>query len=290
MDSAKVTAIVNWESSTCVKNVQSFLGFANFYWRFIKGFSQLASPLTALTQKDIKFNWSSATEQAFQALKAAFTSALILVMFNLDKPLTVESDSSDCVTGGVLSQSDSQGVLHSVAYFSTRMSPAECNYDIYNKELLAIIRTFEEWRPELDGAAEQVQVITDHKNLEYFMIIKQLSCRQAHWSEFLSRFNFAIQYHPGKLNSRADALTRQSVDFPQDDKDPWHACHQQLVIKPHNLFTALKKHLSLRPAALNPVPTVEEVTDQDQLQELIITAYTEDSLTIEVVQALCTGA
>ena len=172
MDSAKVTAIVNWESSTCVKDVQSFLRFANFYRRFIKGFSQLASPLTALTQKDIKFDWSSAAEQAFQALKAAFTSALILVMFNLNKPLTVESDSSDCITEGVLSQSDSQGVLHSVTYFSTCMSPAECNYDIYNKELLAIIRAFEEWRSELEGAAEQVQVITEHKNLKYFMITK----------------------------------------------------------------------------------------------------------------------
>ena len=290
MNPAKVTAIANWESSTCVKDVQSFLRFANFYWHFIKGFSQLASPLTALTQKDIKFNWSLAAEQAFQALKAAFTSALILVMFNLNKPSTVESDSSDCITEEVLSQSDSQGVLHSVAYFSTCMSSAECNYDIYNKELLAIICAFEEWRPELEGAAEQVQVITDHKNLEYFMITKQLSCRQAHWSEFLSRFNFAIQYHPGKLNSCADALTHQSVNFSQNDKDLWHACHQQLVIKPHNLFTTLKEYLSLHSAALNPVLTVEVVTDQDQLQELIITAYTEDPLAIEVVQALHTGA
>ena len=93
-------------------------------------------------------------------------------MFDPDKPSTVESDSSDCVTGEVLSQPDSQGVLHPVAYFFTRMAPAECNYNIYDKELLAIIRAFEEWRPELEGAAEQVQVITDHKNLEYFMTTK----------------------------------------------------------------------------------------------------------------------
>ena len=93
-------------------------------------------------------------------------------MFNLNKLLTVKSDSSDCITEEVLSQSDSQRVLHSVTYFSTCMSSAECNYDIYNKKLLIIIRAFEEWRPELESAAEQVQVITDHKNLEYFMIIK----------------------------------------------------------------------------------------------------------------------
>ena len=146
-------------------------------------------------------------------------------MFDSDKPSTVESDSSDCVTGKVLSQPDSQGVLHPVTYFSTCMASAECNYDIYDKELLAIICTFEEWRPELEGAAEQVQVITDHKNLKYFMTTKQLSRRQARWSEFLSRFNFAIQYHPGKLNSWVDALTRRSADFPQDDQDPHHAHH-----------------------------------------------------------------
>ena len=96
-------------------------------------------------------------------------------MFDLNKFSIVESDSSDCVTEGVLSQSDSQGVLHSVTYFFTCMASAECNYDIYDKELLVIICAFEEWRPELEGAAEQVQVITDHKNLEYFMTTKQLS-------------------------------------------------------------------------------------------------------------------
>ena len=93
-------------------------------------------------------------------------------MFNLNKLLTVESDSSDCVTGEILSQSDSQRVLHSVIYFSTCMSSAECNYDIYNKELLAIIHIFEEWRSKLEGATEQIQVITDYKNLEYFIITK----------------------------------------------------------------------------------------------------------------------
>ena len=93
------------------------------------------------------------------------------------------------------------------------MASAECNYDIYDKELLVIICTFKEWRSELKETAEQVQVITDHKNLKYFMIIKQLSCCQAHWSEFLSQFNFIIQYCSEKLNNCADALTHWSIDF-----------------------------------------------------------------------------
>lgn len=248
--------------------------------------------MTALTKKDTQFYWSLAAEKAFQELKQAFSSAPILVMFDSDKPSTVESDSSDCVTGGVLSQPDSQGVLHPVAYFSTCMAPAECNYDIYDKELLAIICAFEEWRPELEGAAEQVQVITDHKNLEYFMTTKQLSRCQACWSESLSQFNFAIQYCSGKLNNCADALTHRSADFPQDDQNPQHARHQQLVIKPHNLSTALQEHLSLCPVAMDPAPEDEpavETTDQEELRALIATAYTEDPRALEVVQALRTG-
>ena len=144
MNPVKISVIVNWKAFICVKDIQSFLGFANFYWWFIKEFSQLVSPLTALTCKNIKFNWNATEKQTFQTLKTAFSSASILVMFDSDKPFTVKSDSSDCVTDKVLSQPDSQGVLYSVTYFSTWMASAECNYDIYNKELLAIICAFEE--------------------------------------------------------------------------------------------------------------------------------------------------
>ena len=90
------------------------------------------------------------------------------------------------------------------------MAPAECNYEIYDKELLVIIRAFEIWRPELEGTEKPVTVISDHKNLEYFITTKLLSRRQARWSKFLSRFNFKITYRPETLNRRADTLTRQS--------------------------------------------------------------------------------
>ena len=103
MNSVKISVIVNWKALICVKNIQSFLEFANFYQRFIKGFSQLVSPLTVFTCKNIKFNWITTEEQAFQTLKTAFFSASILVMFNSDKLFTVKSDSSDCVTDEVLS-------------------------------------------------------------------------------------------------------------------------------------------------------------------------------------------
>ena len=91
----------------------------------------------------------------------------------------METDASDYVTASVLSQIGPNGILRPVAFFSQKHSPAECNYEIYDKELLAIIRAFEEWRPELEGSGMPVQVITDHRNLEYFMTTKTLTRRQA---------------------------------------------------------------------------------------------------------------
>jgi len=127
----------------------------------------------------------------------------------------LETDSSDFVSAGVLSQYDDNGVLHPIAFFSKKHTATECNYEIYDKELLAIVRCFEEWRPELEGASSPVQVISDHRNLEYFMSTKLLNRRQARWSEFLSRFNFKITYRPGKQGEKPDALTRRSADLPK---------------------------------------------------------------------------
>ena len=194
MDPKKTMAIREWQSPKCVKDVQAFLGFANFYRRFIQGFSALAALLSALTRKDTPFIWREETEAAFQALKKAFTTAPILHHFDPERALIVETDATDYVSAGILSQHDNEGRLHPVAFFSKKHTPAECNYEIYDKELLAIIRTFEEWRPELEGAAHPISVISDHKNLEYFMTTKQLNRRQVRWVEYLSRFNFIITY------------------------------------------------------------------------------------------------
>lgn len=103
-----------------------------------------------------------------------------------------------------------------MAFFLKKHSATECNYEIYDKELLAIVRCFEEWRPELEGTPSPVRVITDHRNLEYFTITKLLNRRQARWSEFLSRFNFKITYRPGKQGAKPDALTRRSEDLPKE--------------------------------------------------------------------------
>ena len=189
------------------------VSIANFYRRFIKGYSDVVSPLTALTKKEqgkhAPFVWGPAQQDVCDRLKTAFTTAPILAHFDFDRQIVVETDASDFVSAGVLSQYDDQGILHPVAYFSKKHSPAECNYEIYDKELMAIVRCFEEWRPHLEGAPTPVQVLSDHKNLEYFMSTKLLSRRQARWSEFLSRFDFQIIYRPGKQGGKPDALTRR---------------------------------------------------------------------------------
>ena len=162
-----------------IKDVQSFLGFANFYRRFIYGYSKIAALLTHLICKDVAFKQFSECEDAFNTLKRAFTSDVILHHYNSDLKLVIKTDASDYVSEGILLQYDENNVLHPVAYFFKKHSPAECNYEIYNKELIVIVCIFKEWRPELEGLSTPVKVITDHKNLEYFMLTKQLSCCQA---------------------------------------------------------------------------------------------------------------
>ena len=166
MNSAKVSTIVKWPSLMNIKDIQSFLSFANFYQRFIYGYSKLASPLTHLIKKDVPFEWTTECQSAFDALKKAFMSDVILHHYNLNLKIIVETDASDYVSEGILSQYDKNDILHPIAYFSKKHNSAECNYEIYDKELIAIICAFKEWRSELEDSTYPIDVITDHKNLE----------------------------------------------------------------------------------------------------------------------------
>ena len=136
-----------------------------------------------------------------------------------------------------MSQHDDNGILHPVAFFLKKHTPAECNYEIYNKELMVIIRCFEEWQVELESTPHPIQVLSDHRNLEYFMSTKLLNCQQVRWSEFLSRFNFQITYRLGKLGGKPDTLTRRSGNLPKEGDE--RLLHQsQTVFKPHNLMVS----------------------------------------------------
>ena len=134
MDPVKTSAIDTWESPKCVKDVQGFLGFANFFRRFIKDFAKLASYFTALIRKDKEFQWTPIQKTAFQAIKEAFSSAPVLLHFDPDKECTVKTDASDYVSGAVFSQPDHEGILRPMAFMSHRHLLAECNNKIYDKK------------------------------------------------------------------------------------------------------------------------------------------------------------
>jgi hypothetical protein len=150
--------------------VQSFLGFTNFYHRFIKGFSDLAQPLFNLTWNNSDWHWNGPEISAFESIHMHVVSAPILIFPDDNKPFRVEADSSDFAMGAVLSQqSPTDNMWHPVAYYSKSLNAVERNYEIHDKEMLAIICALEDWRHFLEGACHKFEIWTDHKNLQYFM-------------------------------------------------------------------------------------------------------------------------
>ena len=188
-DPAKVLAVAEWPTPTTRKQLQRFLGFANFYRRFIRDYSRVAAPLTKLTSVKAPFVWSPAADAAYVKLKCLFSSAPVLSHPDPAVPFVVEVDASDSGVGAVLSQrTTSDQKLHPCAFFSRRLTPAERNYDVGNRELLAVVLALQEWRHWLEGSTHPFVVWTDHKNLSYLRSARRLNSRQARWALFLGRF------------------------------------------------------------------------------------------------------
>ena len=202
MDPVKVAGVHDWPTLENRTDVQAFIGFVNFYHRFIRDFSTIARPLFDLTHSDKAWNWDIKEQDAFEHLKTAVTTA--------SEPFRIEADSSDFASGAILSQQlPGEEKWHPVAFYSKSLSPVERNYEIHDKEMLAIIRALEEWRHFLEGARHPVEIWTDHKNLEYFMTAKKLNRRQARWSLYLARFDFKLTHRPGRSMGKPDALSRR---------------------------------------------------------------------------------
>ena len=296
MDQEKIASVLNWPKPENFKDIQSFLGFANCYKRFIKDFSKHVAPLNTLAKKDILFQWGLDQQKAFDDFKITFTTAPILFHFDPNKQAVVETDASDYVTAGIFFQYDDNGQLRPVVYFFCKMSPAECNYEIYDKKLLTIINAFELWKSELEKIEKPVQVVTDHKNLEYFMSSKLLSRRQARWSEFLFRFNFEIIYRPGSMNNRADALTRRSGDVPKKRDNrrqfQWQTVLKKKNLKIQQLILAINDD-ELSPITGNSLPTPSDSKTNDEpsvtINDPIGTVYAKNERTQEIFNALNTG-
>lgn len=223
MEPERISSVQDWPRPQCVRDVQVFIGFANFYRRFIRAFSKIARPLTAMLKttgpkvpKSDHFLTPEAIE-AFDSLKQAFVTAPVLRHFDVQLPVRIETDASGYAIGGILCQQDNEGHWHPVAYFSRKMIPAERNYETHDAELLAIVEAFKHWRHYLEGSQHEVLVLTDHNNLRKFMDTKRLSGRQVRWAQELSRYNFRIDYRQGTHNP-ADALSRPAQQDTDDDE------------------------------------------------------------------------
>ena len=219
MDPARVATVAQWPRPRTYHDLQVFLGFANFYRRFIFNFSGVARPLTRLLTGMVKgrkpgeIEWTSDAEQAFSKLCASFTSAPMLRHFVPSLPIRVETDASVYALSGILTQKHEDCLWHPVAYHSRKLEAAEHNYETHDQELLAIVDCFRTWRHYLEGAQQPVEVLTDHQVLEGFLKQKALSRRQARWYTQLASIDFTISHRPGSRNP-ADGPSRRS-DYVQ---------------------------------------------------------------------------
>ena len=277
MAADKVQVIRDWPEPRKVKDIQSFLGFANFYRRFIYNFSDITVPLTRLTRKNVPFVFGDAQREAFNYLKSAFASAPILTHWIPDRPIIVETDASDYALAAILSIELEDGEIHPVAFHSRSFNPTELNYDVHDKELFAIFEAFRIWRHYLDGSALPIDVVTDHKNLEYFATTKILNRRQARWAEYLCQFNIIIRFRPGKLGAKPDALTRRWDVYAKEGGNDY------AKVNPHNfrpIFTQEQLSVSLRATSLISLAfRGASLMDVEQLHADIRVAYASDLLT-----------
>jgi hypothetical protein len=296
MDPSKVKTIQDWPEPRKVKDIQSFLGFANFYRRFIQNYSEIIIPLTCLTRKNVPWQWTDERRSAFNALKASFISAPILAHFIPGAPLIVETDASDYAVAAILSTISEDKEIHPIAFFSRTLGTSELNYDTHDKELLAIHAAFKNWRHYLEGAETPIDVVTDHKNLEYFTSVRMLTRRQARWAEFLCQFNLHIRFRPGKLGTKPDSLTRRWDVYPKEGDSDYasvnpHNFHtifnQEQLALSRRAFTEQQLAASLRASTLaEPVLRASVIMDNEQLRQDIRNSYALDPITTQALQSI----
>ncbi|KAL4339218.1 hypothetical protein GQ457_08G027450 [Hibiscus cannabinus] len=249
VDPNKVQTILDWRPPRNVSEVRSFLGLAGYYRRFMKGFSVIALPLTKLLRKDQPFEWSKDRQRIFDKLKQALTHAHVLIQPEPGKEFTVYSDASHSGLGCVLMQDD-----NFVAYASRQLKSHELNYPTHDLELAAIVFALKIWRHYLYG--EKCHMFTDHKSLKYLLTQKDLNLREMRWMELLKDYDLVIDYHPGKANVVADALSRKPNSA-------------SLAINAHFRLTKERKFLSKLQVQSDLVSRIRELQRMDpELQKI----------------------
>jgi hypothetical protein len=210
-DPEKAKAIVDWPRPASVKEVQQLLGLWNFYRRFIPGYAAIVAPITDLLKgKSKEIRWLEAQAAAFVKITVLFTSGKTPILRHYDpsRPALVETDASDFAIAGILSQKFEDGKLHPVDFISRKLSQPELNYDVFDKQMLAIVFSLRKWSYFLQGAEHKTIVYSDHQNLTYFKTAVSLNRRQARWAEELQSYTFDLFYRKGSANQKADTLSR----------------------------------------------------------------------------------
>jgi hypothetical protein len=200
VDLAKITAIMDWKTPSIVLEIQSFLGLAGYYRRFIEGFSKIAKPMTSLLEKGKEFKWTEECQESFDQLRSKLMAAPVLIMPNLQKNFDIYCDASRQGLGYVLMQEG-----HVITYASRQLRKHELNYPTHDLELAAVVHALKIWRHYIMGT--KCRIYTDHKSLKYIFTQKDLNLRQCRWLELIKDYDLEIHYHPGKANLVADALS-----------------------------------------------------------------------------------
>jgi Reverse transcriptase (RNA-dependent DNA polymerase)/RNase H-like domain found in reverse transcriptase/Integrase zinc binding domain/Chromo (CHRromatin Organisation MOdifier) domain len=215
MEPSRIAAIEDWPVPKSVRDVQVFLGFANFYRRFVLAYSRVAKGLSDLLKGSdktgSKFVWTKEAAESFKKLKATFTTAPMLRHFDPSLRILVETDASGFAVAGTISQlfgEEADARWHPIAFYSKKMTAVECRYETHDTELLAIVLAFRTWRHYLAYSQRPIVVKTDHNNLKYFMTKRKLNSRQARWAEELAAFDFVLEYRAGRSNP-ADGPSRR---------------------------------------------------------------------------------
>ena len=204
VDLVKIEVIMNWKPPRNVTEVRSFLGLDGYYRRFVQGFSVITSSLTRLFQKGVKVEWDDKCQSSFERLKEILVEAPVLIQPTSGRDYTMYSDASRIGLGCVLMQ---DGKV--VAYASRQLKAHEQNYPTHDLELATVVFALKIWRHYL--YEEKCRIFTDHKSLKYFLTKKDLNLRQCRWLELFKDYDCIIDYHPGKENVLADALSWKMI-------------------------------------------------------------------------------
>lgn len=253
MDPIKLAGISKWPTPSKVQHIWQFLGFCNWYRQFIHHFSHTMWPLYDLTQNNTKWNWTDECQELFNKLKMAFQEQPVLLIPDPTKPFILETDASKVASGGTLLQTDDNGDYHPCGFISKSFGPAQQRYEIYDQELLAIIRGLDEWRHYLLGSPHQITVWCNHKNLTYFRAARRLSPWQSWWNLTLSLYNLNIIHKQGKSIPGSDALSRQ----PDHGEEP----PEERILLPSTIINSI--NLGLR-------DNIIQITKLDSFAQLLI--------------------